>query len=181
MVMPPKFKPPTNSQPGSNRQPKLPTAAALRAGLAQEQVRDVVGHLLYFSLLLLMSLATIIICVTKTLQGGKLHSRFLLPAAWAIYNAVGPVLFFCAATLKKTKSLELAMYLLSMVRPACLRLCNFRFSCCDCCSSPVLFAGQQVPAEHWAACLLARCDDCTIPASFPCILLLLAQPTSTGV
>jgi hypothetical protein len=97
-------------------------SAALLAGLAQEQVGDVVGHLLYFSLLLLMSLATIIICVTKTVQGGKLHSRFLLPAAWAIYNAVGPVLFFCAATLKKTKSLELAMYLLSMVRPACMGL-----------------------------------------------------------
>jgi hypothetical protein len=90
--------------------------AALPAGLAQEQVRDVVGHLLYFSLLLLMSLATIIICVTKSVQGQKVHSRFLLPAAWALYNAVGPVLFFCAATLKKTKSLELAMYLLSMVR-----------------------------------------------------------------
>lgn len=99
----------------------LPGCVVLHAGLAQEQVRDVVGHLLYFSLLLLLSGATIVICVSKTVKDGRLHSRFLLPAAWAVYNAVGPMLFLCAACLKKSKSLELAMYILSMVR-ACWSL-----------------------------------------------------------
>jgi hypothetical protein len=111
-----------------------------------------VGHLLYFSLLLLLSLATIIISITQTVREGKMHSRFLLPAAWAVYNAVGPVLFFCAATLKKTKSLELAMYLLSMVSAACL---------CTLCSTTAEFtflsnviAAVDYPAEryHSACC-----------------------------
>lgn len=103
--------------------------SALTAGLAQESVRDVVGQLLYFALLLLLSFATIIICIAKTVQGGRLHSRFLLPAAWALYNAVGPVLFFCAATLKKSKSLELAMYLLSMVSAEQGCYCACQVSC----------------------------------------------------
>jgi hypothetical protein len=94
------------------------------ADLVREPMSEMLGHLLYFSLLLLMSLATIFICVAETVKDHKLHSRFLLPAAWAVYNAVGPVLFFCAACLKKTKSLEMAMYLLSSVRAASNELIN---------------------------------------------------------
>ncbi|KAF6264344.1 hypothetical protein COO60DRAFT_1698383 [Scenedesmus sp. NREL 46B-D3] len=101
--------------PEDSIMPNPPTADRQEDSLAQEQVRDVVGHLLYFSLLLLLSGATIVICVSKTVKDGRLHSRFLLPAAWAVYNAVGPMLFLCAACLKKSKSVELAMYILSMV------------------------------------------------------------------
>lgn len=101
--------------PADDIMPNPPMPDKQEDSLAQESVRDVVGQLLYFVLLLLLSFATIVICIAKTVQGGRLHSRFLLPAAWALYNAVGPVLFFCAATLKKSKSLELAMYLLSMM------------------------------------------------------------------
>ncbi|WIA35221.1 hypothetical protein OEZ86_003683 [Tetradesmus obliquus] len=78
--------------------------------LVQEKVIGITGQLLYFTLLLLLSLATIAICVTKTIKSGKFHSRFFLPAAWAAYNAVGPLLFFCAALMKKTKNLEMAMH-----------------------------------------------------------------------
>lgn len=81
----------------------------------QEKVTGITGQLLYFTLLLLLSLATIAICVTKTIKSGKFHSRFFLPAAWAAYNAVGPLLFFCAALMKKTKSLEMAMHSLCTV------------------------------------------------------------------
>jgi hypothetical protein len=89
------------------------------AGLVQEKVGDILGHLAYFAVLLLLSLATVMICVVKIVQDRKEpdmeYSQYLLPVAWSVYNMVGPILFFCAACLKKTRTLEMAMSLLIVV------------------------------------------------------------------
>jgi hypothetical protein len=91
------------------------------AGLVQEKVTDILGQLVYFSVLLLLSLVPVLICVGKIVEehkdpsGDAEYSKYLLPSAWAVYNMVGPILFFCAACLKKTRTLEMAMLLLIVV------------------------------------------------------------------
>jgi succinate-acetate transporter protein len=99
------------------------------AGLVQERVPDILGQLAYFSILLLLSLATVLVCVAKIVQDHKVprtdapeYSQYLLPIAWAVYNMVGPILFFCAACLKKTRTLEMAMSLLIVVSCSARRM-----------------------------------------------------------
>ena len=69
--------------------------------------------------------------MADTIKSGALHSRYVLPASWALYNAVGPVLFFAAAGLKRTRSLEMAVYVLSTVGGEHPRMCA-RLSGCAC-------------------------------------------------
>lgn len=81
----------------------------------QEHVPEIIGHLLYFGLLGVLSATTVLICLLQTIRERKMQSRFLLPAAWAVYNAVGPVLFFLSAGLRRSKSLEMGVELLRTV------------------------------------------------------------------
>lgn len=90
--------------------------------MVQERLTDIIGHLIYFSILFLLSLAAVAACVYKTIKPddpkytpGRPHSRFVLPAAWAIYNAIGPMLFFASAMAKKTRSLGMAALILFYV------------------------------------------------------------------
>jgi hypothetical protein len=78
-------------------------------------VQGVAGHLAYFTLLGIISASTVVVCVVGAARDGRIESRYLLPAAWALYNAVGPTLFLAAALVKRTRSLEMWVYALSTV------------------------------------------------------------------
>lgn len=98
-------------------EPNPPMDEPQSRNLVSEHVKDIGGQLVFFTLLALVSLTTIGACIVKLTQvpAGKEHSIFVLPAAWAVYNLVGPLLFFCASMCKKTRSLEMCIYILSAV------------------------------------------------------------------
>lgn len=129
--------------------------------MAHANAADIKDQLAYFAVMALVAFATIIVCIYQAAAAGRLTSNYVLPAAWALYNAVGPALFFAAAFCKRTRTLEMAMYTLSMVGGVvCGRTMMYAFCVCKGCAGSVRWRSQR----QWQLGIGACIDSCVAAA-----------------
>lgn len=81
--------------------------------------RLLLSQRIYHSLMILITVIAVVLAIyfgTKVfLKKDHISSSFVLPAAWAIYNSIGPIIYLLSVKIQKTKKLGLWIHILKFV------------------------------------------------------------------
>lgn len=69
----------------------------------------------YHGLMILLTVITVCLTIIYAARADRINSSFVLPAAWAIYNSIGPIMYLLSIKIQQTKKLGLWLHILKFV------------------------------------------------------------------